>query len=189
MRPWKRIAFCDSVVSSARSLVSVSAVAVGHVGVQHAGLAGDAVDRGVDEHRRRFHRWRPASLRPGDVDHHDVVGLHLAPQQAARVQQEAARRVGQFHAEVVAHAFGQAVVRGGAQGQGQVGAQPGDGGGSVVVFVHRGSFGVGGHSPVSIGSAGSAAHSCSDPSYTATLPWPARVSASASTVAAMPPPQ
>jgi hypothetical protein len=104
-----------------------------HVGVQHAGLAGDAVDGGMDEHRRRFHRVAAGQRRALGVDQHDVVGLHLVPQQAARVQQEAARLVGQFDAEVVAHAFGQAVVRGGAQRQGQVGAQRGHGGAVVVM--------------------------------------------------------
>jgi thiol:disulfide interchange protein len=62
------------------------------------------------------------------VDHHDVVGADLAPQQAARVQQEAARTVAEFGAEVVAHPFGQAVMGGGAQRQRKVGAPAGDGG-------------------------------------------------------------
>ena len=107
-----------------------------HVGVQHAGLAGDAVDRAVDEHGGGFHRMAAGQHRAVGIDHHDVVGLHLVPQQAPRVQQKAARAVGQFDAEVGAHALGQAMVGSGAQGQRQVGTQLGDLGAVKVVEVH-----------------------------------------------------
>ena len=81
---------------------------------------------GVDEHRRRFHRVPPGQPPAVAVDHDDVVGLHLAPQQAARIEQEALRPVGQFDAEVVAHAFGEAVPRGRPQGEREAGPQAGD---------------------------------------------------------------
>jgi hypothetical protein len=95
-----------------------------HVGVQHHGMAGDAVHRGVDEQRGGLDAV-PAFEHPAlAVDEHDVVGADLAPVQAARVDEVAVGRAGHGHAEVVAHAFGQAMVGGGAQGQRQVFAQP-----------------------------------------------------------------
>jgi hypothetical protein len=94
-----------------------------HVGVQHARLAGDAMHRGVDEHRGGLDLALPGQPLAVLVDQHDVVFAHLAPQQAARIQQEATRMVGQFDAEVVADAFAEAMVRGRTQRQAQVGAQ------------------------------------------------------------------
>lgn len=60
---------------------------VRHMGVQHAGLAAQAVDGRVDEHGGRLHRVAPSQLAAQGVDHHDVVHANLTPQQAARVQQ------------------------------------------------------------------------------------------------------
>ena len=96
---------------------------MGHVAVQHHRVARDAVHRGMDEHRRRLDPVAPGQYLPVGVDEHDVVGADLAPEQSARVDQEALRAVGQGNAEVVAHAFAQAMVGGGAQRQRQVFAQ------------------------------------------------------------------
>ena len=113
----------------------------GHVGVQHAGLAAQAMDRGVNEHRGRLDLVAAGQPVPRGVDQHHVVGAHLAPQQAARVEQEAPRAVRQLDAEVVADALGQPVVRGGAQREREVAAQAGDGLRAVVPGVSVG----GGH--------------------------------------------
>ena len=75
------------------------------------------------------------------VHHNDVIGPDLGPHQPARVEQKAPAGIGQFQAEMVAHAFGQAMVGGGAQGQRQVGAQAAHGGGKKVVVVHGLSLG------------------------------------------------
>ena len=62
----------------------------------------------MDEHRRRLDVVAPRELAAVAVDHHDVAGLDLAPEQARRVQQEAPGAVGKLDAEVVADAFGEA---------------------------------------------------------------------------------
>jgi hypothetical protein len=90
------------------------------VGVEHHRLPGDAVRRGMDEHGGRLDAVAALQHFAMFVDEHDVVGAYLAPVQAARVDEEAARIVRQRHAEVVAHAFAQAVMRGRAQRQCQV---------------------------------------------------------------------
>jgi hypothetical protein len=74
----------------------------------------------MDEHGRRFDRMSPGPPVAMCVDHDDVVCRDLPPEQAARIQQEAARTVGQFDAEVIAEALGQPVVCRCVQGQGQV---------------------------------------------------------------------
>jgi hypothetical protein len=81
------------------------------------------VHRAVDEHGGRFHRMAPGEDGAGRVDHHDVVGLHFAPVQAARVDEELVITARQCHAEMVADALAQAVVGGSAQGQRQIGPQ------------------------------------------------------------------
>ena len=86
-----------------------------HMRVQHAGFSGDTVNRRVDKHGRGLHGMAPGQYLALDINHHNVIGLHLAPHQAARVEQKAATAVGQLDAEVVAYAFGQAVVGGSAQ--------------------------------------------------------------------------
>jgi hypothetical protein len=64
------------------------------VGVQHDGVAGDAVHRCVDEHRGRLDAVAPFEHRAVGIDSDDVAWPHLAPVQAARVDQEARRFVG-----------------------------------------------------------------------------------------------
>ncbi|MNT48876.1 hypothetical protein D3C72_1856850 [compost metagenome] len=100
---------------------------IGHVCMQHTGLAGDAMDGGVDEHGRGFDVMTASELVAVGVDQHDVVRLHFVPHQAARVKQEMVGITGKRHAEVVADAFAQAVGGGGPQRQRQVGPQCGDG--------------------------------------------------------------
>ena len=110
---------------------------VRHVRVQDAGLAAQAMDRGVDEHGGRLDFVPARELAARGVDQHDVGGLDLAPQQASRVQQEAPRTIGQLDAEVVADAFGQAVERGSAQRQREIGTQALDARSGEVPFVFR----------------------------------------------------
>jgi hypothetical protein len=116
---------------------------VGHVGVQHTGLAGDAVNGGVDEHGRGFDLVATGELLAVGVDQHDVVGLDFVPHQAAGIQQEMIGVAGQRHAEMVADAFAESVRRGGTQGQREVSAQGGDVFGveerigKVRIFIHE----------------------------------------------------
>ena len=100
--------------------------------MQHDCMAGDAVHRAVDEEGGRFDAMAAGQHLAAHVDQHDVVGADLAPVQAARVDQIAVLRARQRDAEMVAHAFGQAVVRGGAQRHCKVVAQRADGGTVVV---------------------------------------------------------
>ena len=99
-----------------------------HVGVQHHRLAGNAVHRRVDEQGGRLHRVSAFQHVPVSVHQRDVVRLHLAPVQAARVEQKAValpRRSRHRHAEMVTNPFAQAVVGCSAQGESKVGAQGG----------------------------------------------------------------
>jgi hypothetical protein len=48
----------------------------------------------VDEHRRRLDGVTPRQRLASGVDQDDVGGLDLAPEQAARVEQESSRAVG-----------------------------------------------------------------------------------------------
>ncbi len=100
---------------------------VGHVRMQDAGLAGDAVDGGMDEHGGRLDLMAAGQLVAVGVDQDDVLGLDLVPHQAARVEQEMVGIAGQRDAEMVAHAFAQPVEGGRPQRERQVGAQRGDG--------------------------------------------------------------
>ena len=124
MRFMKRIAFWLSVRVERAIGGQRERGGVGHVAVQHHRMAGDAVDRAVDEQGGRLDAVAAGQHLAVHVDQHDVVGADLAPVQAARVDQVAVvRRPGQRDAEVVADAFGQAVVGGGAQRQRKVLAQ------------------------------------------------------------------
>src|ERR1019366_6340520 len=96
---------------------------VGHVRMQDAGLRAEAVDRRMDEHRRGLHGVTPRELVAIAVDHHDVGGADLAPEQAARVQKKPSRAVRQLDAEVIADPFREAVMRGSPQRQGQIAAK------------------------------------------------------------------
>ena len=65
---------------------------VGHVAVQHHRVAGDAVDRAVDEEGGGLDAVAAGQHLAVHVDQHDVVGPDLAPVQAARVDQVAVLR-------------------------------------------------------------------------------------------------
>ncbi|MCY1543510.1 hypothetical protein D9M68_793310 [compost metagenome] len=94
--------------------------------VQDTGLAGDAVDRGVNEHGRGFDFMAAGELVAVGVDQHDVVRLNLVPHQSAGVEQEMVRVAGQRDAEMIADAFPQPVGGGCPQRERQIGAQRGD---------------------------------------------------------------
>ena len=94
--------------------------------MQHHRGAGHAVHRAVDKEGGGLDPMAARQHLAAQVDQYDVLGADLAPVQAARVDQVAALCPRQQHAEVVADAFGQAVVRGGAQGQREVFAQARD---------------------------------------------------------------
>ena len=79
--------------------------------MQDAGLRTQAVDGGMDEHRRGLHGVAARQRVAIAVDHHDVVGSRLAPEQAARIEKKAPRAIRQLDAEVIADALGEAVVR------------------------------------------------------------------------------
>ncbi|MCY1224698.1 hypothetical protein D9M72_368670 [compost metagenome] len=100
---------------------------VGHMRVQDTGLAGDAVDGGVDEHRRGLDFMAAGELVALGVDQDDVVGLYFLPHQSARIEQEMIRVARQGHAEMVADAFPQSMGRRRPQRKRQIGAQRGDG--------------------------------------------------------------
>ena len=85
------------------------------------------MDGAVDEHRGGLDAVAARQLVAPGIDQDDVLAPHLAPVQAARVEQEAAGAIGQLDAEVVAHALSQAMVGRGAQGQRQIVAQLRDG--------------------------------------------------------------
>jgi hypothetical protein len=94
--------------------------------------------RAVNEERRGLDPVAPGQHLAVHVDQHDVLGADLAPVQAARIDQVAVLRARQGDAEMIAHAFGEAVVRGGAQRQREVFAQGADGGAGVLGFrAHR----------------------------------------------------
>ncbi len=111
--------------------------------VQHHRVAGDAVDRAVDEEGGRLHAVPAGQHLAAHIDQHDVVGTDLAPVQAAGVDEVAVLCARQHHAEVVADAFRQAMVRGGAQRKREVFAQLAHARGGVLrIGAFRGGAGV-----------------------------------------------
>ena len=104
------MAFCDRVVSSARSEVSVNAVAWG-MWVCSTGLAGNAMDGCMNEHGGRFHGMPTRQLVAPGIDEHDVLGLDFVPHQPAWIEQEEIRIAWQGHTEMIADAFAQATPR------------------------------------------------------------------------------
>ena len=77
-----------------------------------AGFFAYSVNRRMNEHGGWFDRVFAGQDIAFAVNHHDVVGGDLAPEQTAGVEQEATRVIWQLYAEVIAHPFGQTVVRG-----------------------------------------------------------------------------
>jgi hypothetical protein len=100
-----------------------------HVGVQHAGGLGHrAMDPAVDEKGRRLDLVPALDLVALRVDHHQVVGTDLAPQQSLRVDQEVSRPPRHRAREVVADALAESQLVRGLQRAGEILAGFGDSG-------------------------------------------------------------
>ncbi len=93
------------------------------MGMQHTGLARDAVYGRMDIHGRWLDRMAPSQLVAISVDHHNIVCLHLTPVQATRVQQKLILVAGHFNTEMIADTFAQPMVSSSTQGKSESAAQ------------------------------------------------------------------
>jgi hypothetical protein len=75
------------------------------MGMHHTGFLAYAVNRCMNKHSGGFDRVFAGQDIAFAVNHHDVVGGDLTPEQTTGVEQEATRVIWQLYAEVIAHPF------------------------------------------------------------------------------------